>query len=176
MAVKSRPIPPDQGQGHQPPARSPRRPQPYRWRGCLPGPILALLVELSIPVVSLLLIALSVLGTFYGARGLPVPLFAPARLWADLSGAWGLVALAGCGQLALAVAQWGGRQAARDDRRYWALYLASLGLSVWWNWRGYGPPLTAIGVPWLVALLLIVAGDVAPELALVRDPPRARDD
>lgn len=145
-----------------------------RWRGCIPGGAMAMVVVALIPVLAVALMVLSVLGTFFGARGLPVPLMNPAALWAALAASPGILALAFGGQVGLSVAQYGGRQLARDDRRWWLLYVGSLALSAWWNWRGYGPPLAAQGVPWALSLLLVVALDAVPELALIREDRPAR--
>lgn len=65
--------------------------------------------------------------------------------------------------------QWGGKRLAARDPRFWLAYLGSLALSVWWNWSAYGDPLIALNVPYLVAGGIILAGDMLPELALVRD-------
>jgi hypothetical protein len=145
--------------------------------GIIPGRLMAQLVRFAIPVIALALIALSILGTFYGARGLASPLLThPLQIGRDIARAPSVAILALCGQVALSVAQWGGRQLARDDRRWWLLYFASLWLSLYWNWRAYGPPLVAVGVPILLAGILILAGDVGPELALVRDDSRRTRD
>lgn len=170
MAVKSREIPPADRAASPPPGpRRRQRTAAPRWRGCVPGPLMAVVVVVLIPVLAVALVGLSVLGTFYGARGLAVPILTPAQLWADITAARGLFALAACGQGLLTVAQWGGRQLARQDARWWLLYLVSLVVSVWWNWNGFGPPLVAAGVPWLLVVLLIIGGDVLPELALIRE-------
>lgn len=165
MAVKSRSL----GGSNDGQTKQRRGGRGIRWRGCIPGSVMAVLVEVLIPIIAVLLIVLSVLGTFYGARGKPVPITDPLAIWRDISAAAMPFLLACGGQAVLAVAQWGGRHAARADRRWWGLYVASLALSAWWNWKGYGPPLIGLGVPWLLAAGLIVAGDVVPELALVRE-------
>lgn len=126
-------------------------------------------VEIAVPLVAILLVVLSVLGTFYGARGQSVPILDPLRMLRDIAAGLGLFAMALCGQLALAVAQWGGRQKAREDRRWWALWALSLALSAWWNWKGYGPPLVGAGLPWLLAVALVVGGDIVPELTLIQE-------
>lgn len=115
-----------------------------------------------------MLIALSIVGTFYGARNLDAPLLAPWRIVADVIAAPGIAALALLAQVVLALVQWGARQMADGDPRWWLAYLGSLALSAWWNWSAYGDPLIAFGVPWAVALGIVVLGDVAPELLLVR--------
>jgi hypothetical protein len=140
-----------------------------RWRGCIPGGVVAVVLVALIPVLAVALVLLSFLGTFFGARGLPVPLLRPSALWAALLAApWGVL-LAALVQGGLAVAQYGGRQLARDDRRWWILYGLALAVSAWWNWKGYGPILIGAGVPWLLAAIMVVLGDVFPELALIRE-------
>jgi len=111
------------------------------------------------------LVSLSVLGTFYGWIGKPAPLAAPGQILADVqtTAIWA----AGLIQMALTLAQWGARQLARHDRRWWMLYLIALGISVYYNVQAYWTPLTAL-IPWYVAGLLIVAGDVLPEFLAVQ--------
>lgn len=113
------------------------------------------------------LVTLSILGTFYGRRGTPAPITAPLQLWRDIAGAPVLLGIALAIQLMLTVIQYGARQKARDDRRWWILYLAALGVSVYYNWQAYWTPLTAF-VPAYLAGLLIIAGDVLPEFLAVR--------
>jgi hypothetical protein len=121
-----------------------------------------------IPIFSVGLMMLSILGTFYGARGLRVPVEAPLTIWANIQAAPWLFGVAVVGQGMLSIAQWGGRILARTDRRWWALYGASLTLSVYWNWNGYWPTLAALGVPWLLALAIVAFGDIEPEIGLIR--------
>ena len=120
-----------------------------------------------LPAAMLLLMALSVVGTYYGARGIAAPLWQPWLIVRDMVSSWSVTLLAVVAQLALTVAQWGGRQVARRDARWWALYALALALSVYWNWEAFGAPLVGAGVPWLVALLIIAAGDILPEWLLV---------
>jgi hypothetical protein len=115
-----------------------------------------------------LLIFISMVGTFYGVGPEPAPLWTPRQIWIDVTGSLLGFSLAVVGQSILSVAQWGSRNAAKRDRRWWFAYLAVLAPSVWWNWEAYGPPLTDVGVPWAVALGIILLGDVGPELVLVR--------
>lgn len=111
------------------------------------------------------LVVLSVLGTFYGWIGNPAPLAQPGQILVDIqtSDIW----IAGLIQLALTLTQWGARQLARHDRRWWILYLVALGISVYYNVQAYWTPLTLL-IPWYIAGLLIIAGDVLPEFLAVR--------
>jgi hypothetical protein len=162
--IAGRPLPP----AAAPKPAPPKRPTGPRWRGCVPAGAAAAMLVALIPAFSVLLMVLSVLGTFYGARGLPVPIFAPATIWANINELrWGF-ALAVVAQGVLSIAQWGGRQLAQSDRRWWLLYGAALSLSVYWNWEGYWPTLQAVGIPWLVALLIIAVADIEPEVGLIR--------
>lgn len=114
-----------------------------------------------------ILVVLSVLGTFYGRRGTPAPITAPLHLWRDIITAPVLLGIAVAIQFTLTVIQYGARQKARYDRRWWILYLVALAWSVYYNTQAYWVPLTAL-VPWYLAGLLIVAGDVLPEFLAVR--------
>lgn len=111
------------------------------------------------------LIVLSVVGTFYGARGQDAA--APLQIVLDIWQAPLIAVLAVGIQGLLSVIQWGSRAAADDDVRWWALYGGALALSAWWNWTAYGDPLIAVGVPWLLAAGIVIAGDIYPEFALV---------
>jgi hypothetical protein len=115
----------------------------------------------------LLLIVISVLGTFYGQRGVDAPLATPSRVIGDIRGAWGAFGVAVGIQLILTVVQYGARSFARSDRRWWLVYLAALGISVYYNVQAYWVPLTAL-IPAYLAGFLIVAGDVLPEFLAVR--------
>lgn len=120
----------------------------------------------------LLLVLLSVIGTFYGRRGEDAPIGAGAlnfalRTWADTTAAPAALAVAVVIQAVLTVIQYGARQMSRRDRKWWLLYLVALGFSVYYNVEAYWTPLTAL-VPVYLAGLLIVAGDVLPEFIAVR--------
>lgn len=121
--------------------------------------------------ISILLIVLSVLGTFYGVRGMRAPILNLGRVILDIIADPQLLGLALLGQGLLSVVQWGGRWGAlRVHRVFWLLYFASLALSVYWNWQAYGATMTAaMQMPWLIALGVIIGGDVLPEFALVFD-------
>lgn len=153
----------------------PQQPKPKRRKKRRAGPSTTLLsgdaMERTLIIVlqlaAWLLIFISMVGTFYGVGPDPAPLWTPLQIWRDVMGSLLLFSLAIVGQGILSVAQWGSRNAAKRDRRWWFAYLAVLAPSVWWNWEAYGPPLTDVGVPWVVALGIIILGDVGPELVLV---------
>jgi hypothetical protein len=134
----------------------------------VPGSVFAALLIGLIPVGALSLIVLSVLGTFYGARGLEVPILTPLKVWADVRAAPWAFGLALLVQSMLSVAQYGCPELAKEDRRWWVGYALTLGLSVWWNIQGYGPVMAQLGTPWLLAYAIIAAGDIAPEIAAKR--------
>lgn len=139
------------------------------YRGVIPGGAIEALLVRGIHIASILLVVLSVLGTFYGARGADAPIASPLRIVLDVAAQPQAFLLALLAQAALTVTQWGGKRLAARDPRFWLAYLGSLALSVWWNWSAYGDPLIALNVPYLVAGGIILAGDMLPELALVRD-------
>lgn len=119
-------------------------------------------------LMAFLLGALSVLGTFFGMRGLASP---PALglVWQSITSAPEWVVYALVMQGALTIAQWGARQMAKHDRRWWLLYIAVLSLSVYYNLVAFfGIAVDALGLPWLLAAILIIAGDALPELVVVR--------
>ena len=118
---------------------------------------------------TLLLAVLSVLGTFYGLVGQDAPVNA-VQIARDILEARSRFVGAFVLQLVLTLSQYGARQWARRDRRWWFGYLAALALSVWYNIQAYADPLIALHVPWLVAWCIIVAGDVLPEFIAVRKP------
>lgn len=115
-----------------------------------------------------LLALLSVLGTFYGLRGEDAPLVAPVQALADIAAAPDALLVALAVQTALGLSQYGARLMARHDRRWWILYLVSLGVSVYYNVLAYFDPLVALNVPMLFALILIIVGDVLPERVAIR--------
>ena len=175
MTVKSYDIGPDGKPRLAAPKPDPKpAPEPKRtasgprWRGCIPASFFATLLIALIPLFILGLVVLSILGTFYGARGLEVPILTPWQILADISAAPWKLALALVAQGALSALQYGSPELAQGDRRWWIGYAIALGLSIWWNWNGYGPILISLGVPWLVAGGLVAAGDIAPEIAAKR--------
>ncbi len=111
------------------------------------------------------LVLLSVVGTFYGWRGEQAPLSRPLQFLADVQTGGIFAALVI--QVVLTVLQWGARQLARHDRRWWMLYLAALSVSVYYNVQAYWIPLNEL-TAWYTAAVLIIAGDVLPEFLAVR--------
>lgn len=135
--------------------------------GVLSGSGIERLFVIALRIGALMLIVLSVLGTFYGARGVSIPL-SLLVIWHDITTQIGAGVLALVAQGVLSLVQWGGRQLAHRDRRWWIVYLASLGLSAWWNWTAYGTPLRDLHVPWLIAAGIVIGGDIFPEATLVK--------
>lgn len=115
-----------------------------------------------------LLVVLSLFGTFYGLAGRDAPLAEPWRMALDAYGAPRVLLTALLIQGVLTVAQWGARQMARHNRYWWLAWLAALAPSVYYNVGAYHTPAVALGAPWLVAFVLIVAGDIVPELVSVQ--------
>lgn len=115
----------------------------------------------------LALVLLSILGTFYGLRGEDAPIAAPLRMIGDALGSMIMLGVAFSIQTVLTLVQYGARQFAKRDRRWWLLYLLALGVSVYYNIQAYWVPLTAL-IPWYLTTLLIIGGDVVPELIAVR--------
>jgi hypothetical protein len=71
-------------------------------------------------------------------------------------------------QTVLAVVQWGSMGHAKVDPRWWALYAVALAFSAYWNWQAYHQVLIdGMQMPWLLALIIVIAGDVLAEKALI---------
>lgn len=115
-----------------------------------------------------LLAFLSVAGTFYGRAGQQAPLDRPGQVVADITAAPNAFGLALGIQVVLTLLQYGSRQMARHNPRWWLLYLVSLGVSLWYNIHAYYEPILAMHVPWLLDYIIIAAADVVPEFASVR--------
>lgn len=115
----------------------------------------------------LVLVVLSVIGTYYGLASSSAPLLQPRQILADIVAntdrLWVAIAL----QAFLSLAQYGARQLARRDPRWWFLYLAALGISVYYNFQAYWVPLNDIML-WPIAGAAIVLGDVLPEFIAIR--------
>lgn len=116
----------------------------------------------------LALIVLSFIGTCYARLARDAPLLEPWRVAEDVSAAPGPFAIGFAVQLALMLTQYGARQFAHRDRRWWLLYLVALGISVYYNVEAYWSPLAALGLAWYVSGAIILAGDIVPEIAAVR--------
>lgn len=114
------------------------------------------------------LVVLSFFGTFYGFIGKDAPLAAPWLMAVDAWGAPGALLKAFGLQMLLTLAQWAARLRAVDDRRWWFAYLAALAPSVYYNIDAYFAPALVMGVPIVIALILIIAGDIIPELVGIR--------
>jgi hypothetical protein len=115
----------------------------------------------------LLLVVLSVVGTFYGAQSAAAPITQPGRIWLEMTGSGAALWVAIVAQVALSLTQYGARQLARHDARWWLLYLAALGVSVYFNIQAYYTPLLAYMLPGYV-YLLILAFDILPEFVSIR--------
>lgn len=115
----------------------------------------------------LALVVLSVIGTYYGLSGASAPLLVPRQIIVDIQSntdrLWVAIAI----QVFLTLTQYGARQMARHDRRWWFLYLVSLGVSVYYNYQAYWLPLNELTL-WPIAAAAIVAGDVLPEFIAIR--------
>lgn len=115
----------------------------------------------------LALVLLSFVGTFYGLSGDNAPIRTPLRIVTDAAANTDRLLVAIVLQLALMLAQYGTRQLARHDRRWWLLYLVALGISMYYNIQAYWTPLSAmLGMG--VAGIVLVIGDVLPEFMAVR--------
>ena len=157
MTVRSRPMPP-QGE--------PAKRKPPRIGFIKPGAIERLFIIL-LYLTLLALVVLSVVGTFYGLGQTVAPLLQPRQVWADITSNLDRLWVALAIQLFLTLAQYGSRQMARHDPRWWFLYLAALSISVYYNFQAYWLPMNELMSP-LVAAPLIIAGDVLPEFIAIR--------
>lgn len=122
------------------------------------------------------LVVLSVIGTFYGLNRLNAPLAMPLQVATDIAVAPGRLGVAVGLQIVLTIVQYGARQMAHYDARWWLLYLVSLGVSLYYNIQAYWVPLLLyVSVP--IAVIILVGGDVLPEFLAVRRPaPQKKQD
>jgi hypothetical protein len=176
MAVKSQTYYTDDDGG----APGPRR-RPKRRIGFLSGGSTETAFIWLLRLAGVVLIAVSIVGTFYGlqgkeAEGLLRVIPAMVKGWP-----WLLAALAA--QAFLSVGQWGSRQRAQGqmetkdgkrrrvggDPRFWLVYLALLVFSAALNWIAYGPHLLEWGIHWALAALAVIIGDALAELVIVAD-------
>lgn len=158
--VRSQPLPP------RLPESSERRARPHI--GVVKGVHVERAFLTLIYVAVAVLVALSIFGTFYGLLGRAAPLAEPWRMALDAYAAPRALGLALVVQAVFTVVQWGARQMARRNRYWWLVWLAALAPSVYYNVGAYHTPAVALGAPWLVAFVLIVAGDIVPELVSVQ--------
>lgn len=135
--------------------------------GFVPGPSAEGAFVGMLRAAGVALIFVSVVGTFYGVQGRAAS--PPLQVPADMLAAWPALVGALAAQGFLSIGQWGSRQRARHDRRFWFLYLGLLALSAALNWVAYGPHLVALGVPLLIAGVAVIAGDALAELVIVAD-------
>lgn len=153
------------------PARGSVRSAPARRRiefGMLDGQAIEQAFMIMIYVVMCLLVVLSVFGTFYGILERPARLIPPWLMVVDAVAQPWHMAGALVAQAGLTLTQYGAHQLVRRSRHWWWLYMVALAISVYYNIHAYLEPLSALGVPWLVASVIIVVGDVLPELVAVR--------
>lgn len=115
----------------------------------------------------LALVVLSVVGTYYGLAQASAPLMSPRQIYADIQANTDRLWVALAIQVFLTLTQYGSRTMARHDRRWWFLYLVSLGISVYYNYQAYWVPLNELTL-WPIAAAVIIAGDVLPEYIAIR--------
>ncbi len=136
--------------------------------GLIPAAHMSIVLIWLIRVIALLLIILSLFGTFYGMSGQAMPLSRVGQLWTDISLAKEGFAIAVGLQIVFSVIQWGSMGHAKTDPRWWGLYLIALGFSGYWNWQAYHQAMIdTMHMPWLLALIVIIASDVLAEKALI---------
>lgn len=161
MAVTSKDMPPT-GK----PAEQTKKPPRPRIGFLRPGHIeRAFILMLYAAIVAL--VVLSVLGTFYGWRSLSAPITHPLQMWRDVWADSSMFWLAVGIQIGLSLAQYGARQMARHDPRWWILYLVALAISVYYNVQAYWAPLSDL-MPTYAVLPFLIAVDAVPEFMAVR--------
>lgn len=140
-----------------------------------PEQVVRLLVALA-RVGAWVLVALSVVGTFYGLQSKPAPLATPWQIPADLFGTPNILALAAGVQGVLMLMQWGTMvlgahyRRERDGRAVWAYaaYGIALVVSVAYNWKAYEPGLAGLGMAWYFIAVVVVGADIFPEHTLIK--------
>jgi len=111
------------------------------------------------------LVGVSVVGSFYGLRGLACS--PPLTILFDmLARPWWLVA-AFAAQAILSLAQWGARHRAARDARWWGLFAAALLISAGMNWVAFAPWLLAWGWPIIPVALAVIGGDALAEILVI---------
>jgi len=145
----------------------PVRRKPTTPTGVISASAMATALIWMIRSLAVALIVLSLIGTFYGLAGQPAPINNLALIADTIGANVGLLLLAILIQTVLAVSQWGAMHLARADARWYLLYLSSLALSAYWNWQAYGSQMLVSGIPIVVALIIVLAGDILAEKALI---------
>lgn len=147
----------------RPAAKAPARRRRYQG-GVIRGESVDAAFTVLLYFVLALLVLASWFGTFYGIRGEPAPLASTWRMAADALADRARFLQGGAVQAFLMIVQWGARRRARQNPAYWFLWLAGLLPSVYYNLGSYWAPMLALGVPTVLAALIIVGGDVVPEV------------
>lgn len=149
-------------------------PPPARRRRSPGGPISGSSVDaafalLLYAILALLLVA-SWIGTFYGIIGRPAPLTSVVAILRDVIAQPAVLFQAFAVQAFFTIVQWGARRRARTHSpAYWLLWLAGLAPSVYYNLGSYYAPMVAMDVPYVLAVVMIIGGDVIPEVFGQRD-------
>lgn len=148
----------------------PPRGMRQRPRGPIAGTSIDTAFTWLLYTVLILLITASWLGTFYGILGARAPLYSAWAMALDVVARPALAFQAFGVQAFLTIVQWGARRRARTHSPiYWLLWLAGLAPSVYYNLGSYYEPMVALGVPYVLAALMIIGGDVIPEVFGQRD-------
>jgi hypothetical protein len=115
----------------------------------------------------LLLVAASVIGTFYAVQQKAIEDM--AKVLDALAAAPDALLMAIGIQIVLSVGQWGARQrASRDQPKYWLAYLALVGFSAALNLIAY-LTILAVVLPYWLAFAIIVIADIVAEFLIVAD-------
>ena len=140
--------------------------------GVIPRASIVTALILTLRSVLIGLMVLSLMGTFYAMIGMTAPFPQVWQMLPDVARDVGTFGIAFAMQLVLSLVQWGSSTLGKEDRRWWWLYALALAPSAWMNIESYAVPLLEVfgwsDERWIVAALLIVAFDVAPEKMLQR--------
>jgi hypothetical protein len=140
--------------------------------GLIPrGRVVSALI-LTLRSVLIALMVLSLFGTFYALLGVEAPFPNVFAMLGDVMRDSGTFLMALGAQLLFSLVQWGSASLAKEDRRWWFLYLLALAPSAWMNIQSYAQPTLEVfgwnGDRLLIVVALIIAFDIAPEKALQR--------
>jgi hypothetical protein len=132
--------------------------------------VTALIITLRSVLIGLML--LSLMGTFYALIDTTAPFPQVWQMVPDMVQDSGTFLMALGMQLLFSLVQWGSATLAKEDRRWWFLYLLALAPSAWMNIQSYAEPTLQVfgwsGDRFIIVALLIIAFDIAPEKALQR--------